>query len=153
MMRISEDEQSCTDFDWYCVDREGGIGHFTSAGFKLIPPSVAESSEDLNFLDQFFNNLNPVQDAHTLDEHLSPEQRTERYLRSFTAMADRGLYSFDIESYLKQGICYFRVAIPRRPLQFSDMPEKVREILGRTLLEDRLLQQCSEVPYSVTLSL
>ena len=49
-MRISDDEQTYKDFDWYCVDGQGQLGHFASAGFKKVPPSVATSAEDLRFL-------------------------------------------------------------------------------------------------------
>jgi hypothetical protein len=40
------------------------------------------------------------------------ESQEERYLRSFIAMADRGLFSFDIDSYLGPNTAYFRVALP-----------------------------------------
>jgi hypothetical protein len=152
-MHVSEDEQSYTDFDWFWIDDNGNIGHFASAGHKAIPFTVAESVEDLKYLTDFFEGLSAVPDAHTLDEHLGPECRTERYLRSYIAMANRGLYSFDIESYLKPEICYFRVALPTSPLRFVNLPERVRAILGRTVLKDRSLEECSTVPYSHTLNI
>ena len=152
-MRISDDEQNYKDLDWYCVDSEGRVGHFASAGFKQIPPSVAESAEDLSFLDEFFSALPAIPDAHDLDKHLNPECRTERYLHSFVAMADRGLFSFDIETYPKPETCYFRVATPKQPLHFADLPAKVREILGRTTLKGNSLEDCSTIPYSATLNL
>ena len=68
-------------------------------------------------------------------------------------MADRGLFSFDIDSYLKPDLCYFRVAIPKSPLRFPDLPDKVREILGRTVLRDRYLAVSPAIQYSVTLSM
>lgn len=152
-MRISEDEQNGTDFDWFCVDANGNIGHFASGGYKAIPPTVAESDEDLEFLAGFLEGLSDVPSAHRLDDHLGPESRTERYLRSYIAMANRGLYSFGIESYLTPGICYFRVALPASPLRFVDLPERVRAVLGRTVLKDRSFGECSMVPYSDTLNI
>ena len=116
-MRISDDEQNYKDLDWYCVDSEGRIGHFASAGYKRIPPSVAESSEDLNLLNEFFTSLPAAPHAHELDEQLTEQQRSERYLHSFVEMADRGLFSFDIETYPTPETCYFRVAIPKGPLR------------------------------------
>ena len=152
-MRISDDEQNYKDLDWYCVDSEGRVGHFTSAGFKRIPPSVAESAEGLNLLHEFFSTLPAAPNAHELDEHLSPQQRSERYLHSFVEMADKGLFSFDIETYPTPKTCYFRVAIPKQPLLFAELPARVREVLGRTSLKDRSLEQCTTVPYSETLNL
>ena len=152
-MRISPDEQTYKDFDWYCVDEEGRVGHFASAGFKRLPASVEASAEDLAFLDHFFDGLEAAPEAHELDQHLRAEQRSERYLRSYVAMADRGLFSFDIESYLRPNICYFRVAIPKTPLRFVDLPESVRAILGRTVLKTWSLEECSAIPYADTLTL
>ena len=151
-MRISEGEQNERDFDWYCVDKDGRIGHFASAGFKRIPPSVEESAEDLRLLDEFFKKLSTVPEGHQLDERLTSECRTERYLHSYIAMADRGLFSFDIESHLKAESCYFRVAIPKRPLLFAELPEGVQKVLGRTRLLNYSLQDCSSIPYAATLA-
>jgi hypothetical protein len=152
-MQITEDEQSYTDFDWFCVAPSGNVGHFTSAGYKSIPPSVSVSAEDLRLLSDFFEGLNVTPGAHTLDGHLMPECLTNRYLHSFIAMANRGLYSFDIESHLKLGICYFRVALPKSPLRFANLPDRIRAVLGRTVLNDRSLEECSVVPYSDTLNI
>lgn len=152
-MRISDNEQKYRDFDWYCVDADGRVGHFTSAGFKALPSSVVASAEDLDFLNDFFNELAAVRDGHELDEHLSAERRTERYLHSFVAMSDRGLFSFDIESHLQPESCYFRVAMPRHPLKFTDLPDNVRVVLGRTVLSGYSLAQSSAIPYSITLNL
>jgi hypothetical protein len=152
-MRIGEDEQKYRDFDWYCVDAGGRVGHFASAGFKELPSSVAESAEDLSFLNDFFNELTAVHDGLELDEQLTPERRTERYLHSFVAMADRGLFSFDIESYVRPEICYFRVAMPKNPIGFADLPNNVRAVLGRTILKEHSLAQSSAIPYSATLRL
>jgi hypothetical protein len=152
-MRVTEDEQIYKDLDWYCVDGEGRVGHFTSAGYKQIPPSVAESAEDLEFLNKFFRQLSAVREGHELDEQLTQDKRTERYLQSFVAMAERGLYSFDIESYLHPEICYVRVAIPRAPLMLKNLPERVREVLGRTVLKERSLELSSAIPYAETLGI
>jgi len=152
-MRISDDEQTYKDLDWYCVDDEGRVGHFTSAGFKRIPLSVAESADDLKFLNEFFSQLAPVTAGHEVDEHLTADKRTVRYLQSFVAMANRGLYSFDIESYLHSQISYFRVAKPKTPLLFMSLPERVRQVLGRTVLTGFSLELSSAIPYSATLSI
>lgn len=152
-MRISDEEQIYTDFDWFCVDADGHVGHFASAGFKQLPPSVAESAEDLALVNGFFTELSSIADAHELDELLTLEHRTERYLSSFVAMADRGIFSFDIDSYLKPETSYFRVAIPKHPLCFADLPARVQKVLGRTKLRDQLFDRCSSIPYADTLNL
>lgn len=87
--------------------------------------------------------MTAVPDGHELDEQLTQECRAERYLLSFVAMAERGLFSFDIQSYLRPELSYFRVAMPKQPLRFADLPDNVREILGRTMLSGYLLAQSS----------
>jgi hypothetical protein len=150
-MRITDDEQWNTDFDWFCVDSDGRVGHFASAGFKRLPLSVAESAEDLRFVTEYFDQLSPSMDGHELDRLLAPDKRNERYLRSFVAMANRRLYSFDIESYLEPDCYYFRVAIPKTPLRLHELPDPVREALGRTMLKGQSLAQSSVIPYLTTL--
>src|ERR1700689_1365386 len=102
-MRIEETAQLTTDFDWFGVDEEGFVAHFTSAGFKRIPTTVSESAEDLGLVTDYFRNEAPVRGPHCVDEELPAlrpdwqgEQNESRYLESFVAMADRGLFSFDI---------------------------------------------------------
>jgi hypothetical protein len=152
-MEISEEEQSYTDFDWFCVDKSGNIGHFASAGFKSLPRSVICSAEDLALLKIFFKGLPAMSSGHFLDSNLEPEKRTERQTRSFVDMADRGLFSFDIESYLRLGVPYFRVALPIAPLRLEALPVRIREILCRTVLNDRLLLDSPLIPYQETLEI
>jgi hypothetical protein len=140
-MDIELVEQQSTDFDWSGVDEEGWIGHFTSAGFKYLPQSVSSSSEDLRLVTEFFQNHAPVKGAHMLDGDLAnvvPDWRGEnneaRYLGSFVSMADKGLFSYDINSYLSPGAAYFRVASPESPLPLEELPSNIRTVLSRTVL-------------------
>ena len=152
-MRISEEDQISTDFDWFCVDQSGHVGHFASAGFKSIPSSVARSGEDLKAVTDFLKRLPARPGAHQIEGYLGPDQKSERYLRSFIAMADRGLYSFDIGSYLSPDIHYFRVASPREPLKANELPRMIREILSRTVLRDTSLSRSTRVSYMETLEI
>jgi hypothetical protein len=152
---ISLQDQMDIDFDWFCVDVGGCIAHFTSAGFKRLPESVARSAEDLKFLERFFRDELPLRDDHCVDEQLDqkvPEWRinAERYLRSFVAMAKKGLYSYDIGSYLEPGIEYFRVAYPKTPINISDLPEAIQKILARTFLNVRFAAS-QRISYELTL--
>lgn len=156
-MEIGIQEQEDLDLDWFCVDEAGDLGHFTTAGFKRLPASVARSAEDLKVVTEYFRNAAAI-DGHGIDDGLAdeipdPANRGERYLRSFVAAADRGLFSFDIASYLKPGICYFRVAIPSKSLRFDELPDNIRDIVGRTVLKGKLLRACSRIPYQDTLGL
>jgi hypothetical protein len=153
---ITAEEQSYIDFDWFCVDEAGYIGHFTTAGYKMLPPSVAQSAEDLKFVTAFFESEVSAGRGYSVDPELaaevsSPECSSERYLRSFVAMADRGLFSFDIASHLERESQYFRVVLPNRPLKFDELPKQVQQILSRTCLRKTLLKNSSRVLYENTL--
>jgi hypothetical protein len=157
-MKIDHEEQDCVDFDWFCVDAAGEVGHFTTAGFKRLPESVSSSAEDLNLITEYFEKKAPIRCVHQVDGDLEKEvpdwkDHAGRYLRSFVAMADKGLYSYDIESYLKPEISYFRVASPLNPLRLAETPEHVREVLGRTVLKSRLFSKSSRISYGETLDI
>jgi len=147
-MEISSSEQDSTDFDWFCADESGEVGHFTTAGFKRLPGSVSSSSENLVRLKHYFETNAPSRCGYVVDR--KPDQ-TERYLRSFVAMASRGLYSYDIETYLEPGICYFRVATPLVPLRVDDLPDPIRRIVEMTLLRNKQFSHSSKIAYEETL--
>lgn len=159
-MEIPFDKQAGTDFDWFGVDEEGLIGHFTTAGFKHLPPSVASSAEDLKLVTDYFESIAPVKGPHGVDNSsvaaaLQRDWRGEenegRYLRDFVSMADKGLFSFDIESYLRPGVAYFRVAWPAVPLTLNDLPNDVRKIVSKTVLKNVRFRDHSRIPYDATL--
>src|SRR5947207_129384 len=66
-MMIPKDEQEGRDFDWFGVDADGHIAHFTTAGFKYLPGSVSGSAEDLQQAIDYFDNEAPIRGAHTVD--------------------------------------------------------------------------------------
>jgi hypothetical protein len=153
-LRISDVEQVTTDFDWFCLDMDGEVGHFTTAGFKNLPKSVASSKENLDLLTSYFQNA-AQRCGHSVDPEVSvafpdPKERGERYLKSFVAIACKGLFSYDIASYLKPGISYFRVASPSIPLHSSEVPAKIREVLGHTVLAIRFREN-PRIAYASTL--
>jgi hypothetical protein len=155
-MQIGIQEQEDRDFDWFCVDEVGEIGHFASAGFKRLPPSVSSSSEDLELITNYFENA-PIRGGHLVDRDLKEEvpdldSRAMTYLQSYIAMADRGMYSYDIQSYLKPNAAYFRVALPSDPIRSVDLPEQIRLIVERTVLKGRLFRDSPRIRYEDTVS-
>jgi len=158
-MIIELDEQEARDFDWFGVDADGHLAHFTTAGFKRLPASVSESAEDLESVTDYFDKNAPIRGAHRVDsesvarfKEWHGEENESRYLASFISMADRGLYSFDIDTYVRPGIAYCRIAIPESPLLLSDLPNEVREIVERTKILSNCFADCSRIDYESTLN-
>jgi len=127
---------STTRFDdWFAVDDNGDVGHFVTAGFRRLPTSAridAEGLEELvGYFETFLRNggftLRPEFEESRPFE--SPAERA-RYLKSFAAMAARGLYSYDAELKVPGG--YRGVTIPQQPLKLSDLPANIRDRLART---------------------
>jgi hypothetical protein len=131
---IGDSEMFATDFDWYAVDRDGCIGHFTTAGVQRLPESLRHSRSILSMLDTFFDNQPPRGTAS-----LTPGLESERGANgrpldwsSFLGMAARGLYSYDTE--YGPTADYYRAATPERPLSILELPVYVAEALSRTTI-------------------
>jgi hypothetical protein len=157
-VRIGKIEQETSDLDWFAVDEKGSLAHFASAGFKYLPATVACSAEDLALVTDYFQSCATTFSGHIVNADIgrdrcdwNGEAREARYLRSFVEMAGRGLYSYDIESYVKPTTAYFCVAIPTRALSIEDLPEAVRNIVRRTVLKGVRLQEIPRIEYESTL--
>ena len=119
---------------------------------------MARSAEDLKLVATFFQSELGGRRGYRPDpdlakEMLPPHCHSERYLHDFVAMADKGLYSFDIETYLKPNICYFRVAMPTAPIKLHELPIHIQEVLKMTQLKGRLLRESARILYEDTLSI
>jgi len=157
---ISEVEQQMTDYDWFGVDESGCLGHFTTAGFKLLPKSVSASREDLKRVTDYFRQTEPTKERHVVTTDLEKYvgafesgDKRKQYLSGFTEMADRGLYSFDIDTYERPGLAYFCVAIPLQPLKLDSLPRDIQSIVGRTVLKGIRFQDTRGIEYAGTLEL
>jgi hypothetical protein len=148
-MRIDFEEQMDRDFDWFAVDTVGHLAHFTTAGMKQLPQSIAASAEDLALVARYFQESATNRGLHEVEPTISIIQG-ERYLRDFVAMAGKGLFSFDIESHLSPAAAYFRVATPVSPLHMSELPLAIRDVVARTRIEGTFVQR-SHISYYETL--
>jgi hypothetical protein len=152
-MESEKQELANIDFDWFCVDEWGEIGHFSTAGYKSLPRSVVSYAEDLRLVTDYFLKEAPIMGIPLVDSDLEKEMPGfgKRYLRNYIAMAVRGVYSYDILSHPEPGISYFRVVSPEAPVRMEDLPERIRTIVGRTVLHGSPLRRCSRIPYEDTL--
>ncbi len=143
-MIIDDDAEAAFDWDWYAVDEEGCIGHFTSAGMRELPRSVKRDREVVDLIRSYFFEQAPVIGSWSVRAKAEWDcggweyQGREVYLTQFAKMASKGLFSFDTETHTNAGR-YFLVAIPIRILRVTDLPADVRQLVLQTRAPLRFL--------------
>jgi len=148
-MLIDTEEEFTTDWDWYAVDQDGCIGHFTSAGFRALPKSVKRDRERTNNTRSYFFEQAPVMGDWSVRAKAEidcggwPRQGKERYIKDFALMASKGLFSFDTELTSTEKGRYFLVAIPEQPLRVDDLPAEIKV----AVLEVRAPLRFIDTPY------
>lgn len=138
MTEINEMDEFDRDWDWFAVDTDGSIGHFTSAGQQALPKSVKRDRESALRLMEYFLKEAPKSVSYTV--HPEAEKRSggwrneferNRYLNSFVNMAATGLFSHDTEMYGRD-TGYFLIGVPQHPLLIHELPPEIRDLLTRT---------------------
>jgi hypothetical protein len=131
-MIIDTEEEFTRDWDWYAVDQNGCIGHFTSAGFRALPKSVKQDRERTKKIGYYFFEEAPVISEWSVRAHAEVDcggwakPGKDRYVRDFVQMASKGLFSFDTELTRSANGRYFLVAIPEQPLRVDDLPAEIK---------------------------
>jgi hypothetical protein len=141
---IPEEDEGRLDLDWFALDAQGAVGHFTTGGCGALPRSVAAAREDLETVRACLLALpetttaivNPNRSA-TIPLFPSVRPEPVANLRPWTATAARGMYAYDyIEDRKRRPRPYLLVARPELPLTADDLPPEIRAILARTILRD-----------------
>ncbi len=136
MSAFSEQEQIYSDLDWFAIDKGNRIAHFTTVGGRLLPPTVAESKEELEMLFNYFSSLpieiNAFESCPTLQKSIETVSIPDfdQYIDSFAKMSMRGLYSFDSYDTSSSERPYFQVTCPQNELLLESLPEKIQIILN-----------------------
>jgi len=100
------------EFDWFAIDANGNLGHFSTAGFGPVPTGILERFAEAEALPEEFLRLPITGEA---DGHLSGN------ISEWLEMARRGLYSFDW-SHSGQ---YRRAATPHVAAHISAVPARL----------------------------
>ena len=151
---IREDEEPALDLDWFALDAQGAVGHFTTGGCGALPRSAAASRADVDMLRDYFLAL-PEIGAAILNPHRAsslplfrpraPDPASQ--LRPWTATAARGLYAYDyVEDRRRRPRPYALVARPELPLHAGELPAQIRSVLGRTVLRDVVFASDDVIP-------
>lgn len=116
-MRYTEIELQCEDLLWFAVDMNGDIIAFTTGGAGCVPEFVASSKENTEALIKYFNKLK----TNSND--------------SDNEFAAKGLFYFDVSYEDNYGDSYIKVATPSTPLNISNLPNNIQELLKNNKLE------------------
>ena len=110
------------EFDWFAVDADGHIGHFSTAGYGPVPLPVLERL-DADQTDEVWSLGERLLDLPVIGEatgHLPG--RIDDWLE----LARRGLFGFDWQHWSGP---YRRAATPSNPITITDLPVELQPLL------------------------
>jgi hypothetical protein len=134
---IDEQEEFTRDWDWYAIDQDGHIGHFTSAGMRALPMSVKRDREATEMIERYFFEQAPVIGTWSVRAEAEADcggwekQGFDRYIKDFALMASKGLFSFDTELIRSEKGRYYLVAVPDHMLVVNDLPIEIGRLVSR----------------------
>jgi hypothetical protein len=138
MNTIDSIEEFDRDWDWFAVDPDGMIGHFTTAGMRPLPKAVKQDRNAAMRLIKYFVEEAPESTPYSVRFEAEKdsggwrdEAGRQRYLKDYAKMASVGLYSYDTPT---SGATtnYFLVASPKHSLKFDQLPPEIRDLVTRT---------------------
>lgn len=148
MKAFSDEEQQTSDIDWYAFDSQGKIAHFASAG-RMLPKTVAEARVATRALNEYFRSLDRRQGTAQVHPHLWRhiqicEQKREAFLKDYTSLGERGLYSFHAAE-MEASEPYVGACIPLLPLSVQQLPPEMQAYLSRFRLRGRSIAERSGI--------
>jgi hypothetical protein len=137
----TESELAGLDLDWWAMDMNGYIGHFTTAGMAPFPRQLKISSHHLLW-DYFFEIALVRGSAYESSEweKISGEVVKANFLiksvdiarklllSSYKFMGERGMFSYagDMPNGRNN---YFRLIVPSSPLTIKMLPQDIKNIV------------------------
>ena len=129
MMYMDDEFLESNDLDWFSVFQDGCLAHFTTGGVGYVPEEMRESLENYEAIYDYFGTLCDISDFEIIECNVpifTTDKQRERYLRSFTQMASKGVYSYDVNR--NEG-GYKLIAKPITALGKQTFPINVRGLL------------------------
>ncbi len=111
------------DLDWFAVNGEGFIAHFTTRGTDKLPSKLKESKPLWERQFDFLSNLPDTTGALLCEENLpvfNTPRESEEYLESFLSYARKGIFSYDIDL---DDLAYKLIAFPKIPMALTNLPQ------------------------------
>ncbi|AZE92454.1 hypothetical protein C4J96_0305 [Pseudomonas orientalis] len=111
-MDMDDEFLEINDLDWFASCYKGFFAHFATGGRGFVPLSIRASISNYELLYNYFYSFTESFEFVVIEENLpkfSNEVQRERYLKSFSSMARRGLLSYDVND---EGNGYKLIAMP-----------------------------------------
>lgn len=116
---MNRDDVFGFEFDWFAVDQDGHIGHFSSAGYGAIPQAVLEHPDAQEQVAAYFQEQPKQTGAELMIS-------TGGTLDDWLAMAHQGIFSYDFKHWDGP---YQLIARPTRPTVLSALPTHIQQLV------------------------
>jgi|SRR5579864_6224969 len=113
------------EFDWFAVDFDGHVGHFSSAGFGPVP-LAAEA--DAGRYDRVFELFKKSPGSRTASFERGSGKGCDDWLK----IAQHGIFSYDWKHWNGP---YARIATPENPILKDQLPEEIKSTVVRIRFE------------------
>ena len=123
-----------SEFDWFAVDSQGRVGHFSTAGLGAVPKIVLEHISQTESLAEDLLGLPVVGQAAG---HLVGN------ITDWLEMARRGVYSFD---WQHSNGAYRLAATPSSELKVGTLPESMQTTLSKVKFSSLRFHEVTESP-------
>ncbi|KIQ56375.1 hypothetical protein RL74_26355 [Pseudomonas fluorescens] len=126
-MEMDDEFLEVNDLDWFAVFNDGLLAHFATGGRGVVPEVIRESIADYEMAYEFFCSLNDGFECEVVEENIPDfniKVQRDRYLKSFAAMARKGLFSYD---FCDAG--YKLIARPKGGMKDSKLPLNIKGVL------------------------
>jgi len=132
-MATSRSQIQGYEFDWFAIDAEGRVGHFSTAGEGLVPKVVLEHITETESLTEELLRLPVTGQA---------SGQLPGNIKDWLEMARRGVYSFD---WQHSNGAYRLAATPSSELQVAGLPEALRASLSMVKFTTLRFRELTEV--------
>ncbi len=125
-MKKHDETHLYLDIDWFAIDLDMNIAHFASGG-GVTPTGfeIQHCDQLLEYLEETPTLMDDIIISSQLGKYIAfkTDQEKKRYIKAFSDMARKGLYSYDktILNALADPR-YHLVTAPRKPMTMQDLP-------------------------------
>ncbi len=127
-----------TDLEWFALDMNGNLLHFSTAGQGPILEKWRVSREENECLMDLVEELatrcgfRRGTEVERVLDWADTEEKRDRFFAASEDFARRGFHSYDYQRSLH---AYVLVAAPEDPLGVGSLAGKARELIGDALIE------------------